>query len=595
MKAQKNNTKENAGYMRRDFIKGLAGGVLSASFSPSWAWGQSLLQGSNEPTQLSKPGVTSLPKFFDCNKYIGPGFPERPDFYGLPALLSHMDRLGISRSVSWHNDARDIDPMPGNERLLMEIGAACVQNRVTPSFIITPSIIENPESKERFLELVKTNNIRAFHFFMKGGGWKLTDISPVIRDILPFMPVLFLDSFENLGNVEDILNFSGEFPQVPLVFINAIWVHLKNLYELMGARSNIYVDTSLMHTYRTIEFITRYFGVERLIFGAGYKSNNGASIASLAWSGSTPEDARSIAHGNLERLLGVEEPLSGEGPVVGDRFWHRLLRGEHLGVEVLDAHTHHFHYIEEWEDYGEEADMDGFVRHDFRYMDGMGVSSMFVAEYELYPPDLETGKARMEGYLDKYGNRFRGYFCGLAAKEMGKEVFFKRCDELFSRPYYAGFKMHNSRWKIPVTDPCFAPIWEYANLHRLPILLHTWTKGFDSSQDLEGIVGRYPNAIFILGHSDNLYRREAANLAQANPNVYLEWCGSFLNPEDWREALEQVGNERLLYGTDALSWEDRWGHDPAWEMGRLLSLDVPDEVLIPVLGGNMKSILANRQ
>ena len=593
-----------SGYTRRGFIKGLTGSAIAASL-PTWAMGQSFIPEGNEPSQLNKPGVTSLPKFFDCNKYIGPGYPnapgllgkipERPDFQGVADLLSHMDRLGISRAVTWHTDARGVDPIQGNERLLREINAACVQDRITPSFIITPSIVENNESKDRFLDLVKANNVHAFHFFMKAGGWTLPDIEPVIRDILPFKPVLFLDSFENLGNVENILNFSGEFPLVPLILTNVMWPHLKNLYELMSARANIYVDTSLMHSYRTIEFITRYFGVGRLIFGAGYKSNNGASIASLAWSGATPEDSHSIAHGNLERLLGVETPLSGEALVVGSRLWHRLLRGEPLGVEVLDAHAHHFHDVKEWEDYGEESDMDGFIRHDLRYMDGMGVRTMYVAEYFLYPPDLHEGKTRMERDLDKYGNRFRGYFCGLAAKELGKDAFFKRCDDLFSRAYYAGFKMHNEWWGIIVTDPCFNPLWEYADAHRLPILLHTWDAPHSAPKMLKDIVPRYPNAIFILGHSGNADRHDAEQLAQDNPNVYFEWAGSFLNPEDWRETLERVGNKRLLYGADGTSWENRWGHDPAWEMGRLLSLDTPDETLVPILGGNMISILAKRQ
>ena len=35
-----------------------------------------------------------------------------------------------------------------------------------------------------------------------------------------------------------------------------------------------------------------------------------------------------------------------------------------------------------------------------------------------------------------------------------------------------------------------------------------------------------------------------------------------------------------------------YAHDFNWELGRLLSLDVPDKVLIPILGGNMRRILA---
>jgi hypothetical protein len=37
------------------------------------------------------------------------------------------------------------------------------------------------------------------------------------------------------------------------------------------------------------------------------------------------------------------------------------------------------------------------------------------------------------------------------------------------------------------------------------------------------------------------------------------------------------------------------GHDPAWEFGRLLSLNMPDEVFLPILGDNMRGILDRRQ
>jgi predicted TIM-barrel fold metal-dependent hydrolase len=106
---------------------------------------------------------------------------------------------------------------------------------------------------------------------------------------------------------------------------------------------------------------------------------------------------------------------------------------------------------------------------------------------------------------------------------------------------------------------------------------------------LRDIAPRYPNAIFLLGHSGAGDRPDAETLVQENSNVYLEWCGSFTHPVDWRETLERVGNRRLIFGTDGM------GHDPAWEFGRLLSLDMPDETFLPILGDNMRGILARRR
>ena len=412
---------------------------------------------------------------------------------------------------------------------------------------------------------------------------------------MPYKPLLFLDCFENLGkDTADILAFSGEFLKLSIIFTNAMWPHYNRLYELMKARSNIFVDISLLHTYRTIEYIIQQFGKERLIFGTGYKSNNGASIASLAHSEISRKHFQLIAHGNLEHLLDVESPLKGNKSIEENRFWHRLLRREKIGPEIIDAHTHFCSTRFEWTDHN-PGDLDYHVKHSLSYMDKMGVSTMIIAEYKNGMPDSPDGKTYLERHLDKYNGRFRGYFSAHAFTSVNSEELLPILDNIFSRSYYVGFKTHNDRWKIPVTDPCFIPLWEYADSHCLPILLHTWNTKYDAPKMLGEIAPRYPNAIFIIAHSGNTDRPDAVKLAEQNSNVYLEWCGSFVNPADWHETIDRIGNKRILYGSDGVSWENQWGHSPAWEMGRLLSLDVPDKILRPILGENMCNILAKRR
>jgi len=583
---------EKSGISRRKFMKGLATGALSTAIIPAWAAELNMIPTPGSSSTMPDQAKSSLPPLFDCNKYIGPGFPKRPDFPHAIDLMVHMDRLGIDRAVAWHTSARVLHPMDGNEQLLREIKAEGALDRVVPSFVISPIMIDEKGTMDRFLNLIKTNHIRAFHYFPEKGG-KLHDIAPIIKTIQTFKPVLFLDSFESLGDEEGILSFSSEFPQVSIIFINAMWGHLAPLYKLMETRQNIFVDTSLQHIFKANEYIIKKFGVERLIFGTGYKSNNGASIAALAHAEITPENFQRVAHGNLERLLGIKSPLSGNRPVVGDRLWHRLLRRESLGPDYIDAHTHLCRTTAAWDDH-DQVDIDMHAKLAIQQMDNLGVHSMMIAEYTIYAPDLLGGKTYMEGHLSKYGDRFHGYFSGLAFKTEKVEKLIPRLDEIFSGKYYVGFKMHNNHWNIPVTDPDFIPLFEYADKHRMPILLHTWDDKVDAPKMLTEIVPRYPNATFILGHSGNTDRPDAEKLALDNPNVYLEWCGSFINTTDWRETLDRLGNRRILYGSDFESWESKWGHDPAWEMGRMLSLDVPDETLLPILGSNMQKILARR-
>jgi predicted TIM-barrel fold metal-dependent hydrolase len=525
--------------------------------------------------------MAALPPLFDASKYLGTGFPEDPDFPTARRLLAHLDRLGIDRALAWHTEARGAHPMPGNEQLVREIAAAGAQERLIPAFAIAPSLLADHGAMAGLMDLATKHRARAFRIWPKDGGWSLGEIAPVLQALLPLKPVLFLEVWQGVKK-EGILDLAARFPQVPIVYANLMWPHLPDLYEMMEARPNVYIETGLLHTYRGIEYLIHRFGAERIIFGAGYRSNNGAFIATLANAAISPEQADLVAHGNLERLLGME-PRRGTRPVEGDRLWHRLLRREALGVPVVDAHTHLPRTASGWD---HRTDFDAHVKDLLGVMDRLGVETTIVAGMDVAQPDSLEGNTYLEEHMQPYLDRFRGYF---GFHPESAEKLAERLDDFFSRPFYVGFKLLNDYWRIPVTDPRFAPMWEYAEAHALPVLIHTWNSQYNAPRMLRDIAPRYPNAILLLGHSGASDRPDAEQLVVANPNVYLEWCGSFTYPVDWKETLERVGTRRLVYGSDAT------GHDPAWEMGRLLSLDLPDDALRPILGENMQEILARRR
>ena len=118
-----------------------------------------------------------------------------------------------------------------------------------------------------------------------------------------------------------------------------------------------------------------------------------------------------------------------------------------------------------------------------------------------------------------------------------------------------------------------------------------WDGRWDSPAMLKEVVKEYPHAIFLLGHSGggDAGRAEAEELAAGNDNVYLEWCGSFCSSVPWEKTLAKVGSDKVVYGSDA------YAHGMAWELGRLLSLDLPDKGIRPILGANMRRILAMRR
>lgn len=108
---------------------------------------------------------------------------------------------------------------------------------------------------------------------------------------------------------------------------------------------------------------------------------------------------------------------------------------------------------------------------------------------------------------------------------------------------------------------------------------------------IDGLAKWYPNVAFILGHSGGTCqgREEAEQMGEKHRYVYLEWCGSFCSAHSWINIINIVGPRKIVFGTDAMP------HSIYWELGRLLSLDVPDSVIRPILGENMRRILAQRR
>ncbi|NLB56439.1 MAG: amidohydrolase family protein, partial [Lentisphaerae bacterium] len=183
-----------------------------------------------------------------------------------------------------------------------------------------------------------------------------------------------------------------------------------------------------------------------------------------------------------------------------------------------------------------------------------------------------------------HGPSYKGYvtFNSIYGNELVKHL-----DRWFAGDFFVGFKTLNSYWKVPITDSGFKPMWEYAAEHRLPVLMHTWNGDYNSPKMLKDLVVDYPDDSYIFGHSGggDAGRREVVELAQGNSNVYLEWCGSFCSSILWEDTLKEVDVSQVVFGSDAAM------HSLAWELGRLLSVDVPDSVIQPILGGNMRRIL----
>jgi predicted TIM-barrel fold metal-dependent hydrolase len=147
---------------------------------------------------------------------------------------------------------------------------------------------------------------------------------------------------------------------------------------------------------------------------------------------------------------------------------------------------------------------------------------------------------------------------------------------------FRGVKLHPLLDGYHPDDPAVHPIIELLIERGLPALVHCGHPIFTLPWSIEELIRRYPEARVILGHMGHgniIYINAAIDVAARNPNVYLETSGMPMHSKI-REAVERVGPDRVLYGSDTPF------HHPSVELAKVRVSGLPADLTDRVLGEN---------
>ena len=86
-----------------------------------------------------------------------------------------------------------------------------------------------------------------------------------------------------------------------------------------------------------------------------------------------------------------------------------------------------------------------------------------------------------------------------------------------------------------------------------------------------------------MGHGNIIYINAAIDVAARNPNVYLETSGMPMHSKI-REAVERVGSDRVLYGSDTPF------HHPSVELAKVRVSGLSTDLTERVLGANSRGL-----
>lgn len=234
-------------------------------------------------------------------------------------------------------------------------------------------------------------------------------------------------------------------------------------------------------------------------------------------------------------------------------------------MPIIDVHSHYWRYPDHFQDdFREQAkraragvEMDLTVRFaDYQKASVPGVRTIVFG-----------GKARLSGlwvddrdvqsYVAQHPDQLIG-FLSLDPTQPGWErEMVVGHQELGLRgiklmPMYAAFRPDEDR---------IAPLWEYAQQHRLPVLLHTGTTFISQAplectlpRNLDPVATRYPEVRMILAHLGHPYEGECIAVIRKHPHVYTDLSALHYRPFQLYHSLMLVQEygvwDKVLFGTD---------------------------------------------
>ncbi len=194
-----------------------------------------------------------------------------------------------------------------------------------------------------------------------------------------------------------------------------------------------------------------------------------------------------------------------------------------------------------------------------------------------------AGVAKDIEAVRRYPERFRAYH-PVISRHLDPEADLKRMEE--HADVFVGFKFHGDGYGVPIADPRHDPYWEYADSHGLLVLAHTWGgSANDGPDEVEKVLRKHPNAVFIAGHSFHTDWGRAADFANEFPNFYAELTAVLDNRGGLDLLVERAGSEKILFGTDLPWFSTHYG------IGAVLSAEMSDEDRLNILYRNGEKLL----
>ena len=230
-------------------------------------------------------------------------------------------------------------------------------------------------------------------------------------------------------------------------------------------------------------------------------------------------------------------------------------------MSVIDAHAH----LGDFPLFGESLDIAGLLRI-------MGEYNIELSVVSSLPNELTLEAVR------RYPDRIAGLVRVNPLDENAVELIDRAIDDWGFR----GVKMNPLFNNFLPDSEAVNPVMEAARRHRVPVLIHCGHPPWSLPWSFERLADRFPDVTIVMahmGHGHIVYINGALDVAEDHDNIAVDTAGMTMHSKI-REAVERLGDDRVMYGSDM-----PLGH-PAWEIPKVKVSGLGGERLRKVLHDN---------
>lgn len=534
------------------------------------------------PRPATRPLVAPDWNVLDAHCVVGRHLSLQPGAPHTPAdLLADLDHCGIAEAVVLDSLARENHPAEGNARVLEDVKAS---PRLHPAWAALPPGTDDEQLPPlAFVAAMRKHRVGTLYLLPGQYRYNLSDwcLDPLLEPLAAArVPVVICydeiargAARQDLTDWNQVVDLCRRWPDLPVIVSEwRIRRSQRLIYRALDACPNLHIEMSGYYLYRGVEYITRRWGSERLIFGSNWPVfGHGQTLAFLARADISDEDKRNIAGDNLRRLMSWCRPRHprvtlpppaddyvaiGRGAPVPRRLRFQDCHG-HLGGKAC-----HYHIP--------GGDLDATVVE----LERQGIDRICAFSFAGVFSDERHGNDLVAEAIRRYPERFVGFT--LLNPHRGADEMLAELERGRKRGF-RGIKLIPWYQNYPEDGPNIEVACRWAHERRQMILNHWW----GTQANLRRLMEKYPNACYITGHTSLEY----GDLLRERDNLFVCSCPLWDGPRGCEKVVAAVGADRLMLGSDLQDLPIAWG------LGPILFSRLPPAQKRLILGGNLQRIL----